>query len=349
MTRTWTIDSPARHDVGGPDEPVTDVTATLVSGRIDVVSRADSDTLHCEVHDVAGLPITASFESGRFRLDGHKDGQGQLFGAVKDLVMGSGRRSARVTLSVPPGVGVTLNTVGADVLVAGVGGDVSITTVSGRVRLGEVGGRVDVKTVSGQVEAQAPTGELRARTVSGDITVEDGRPRAVKVATVSGAILLDLRGRSTLVTVNAGTSDVTLRLPRGCGYDVTATSGSGHVVVDGHTLSGGAAGEKGGHRSEGDRAIAVKARTASGNIVVLRADGAAPSDVQDVRPSERAGRAFDVPLGRAGLTTDPLEPTADPEITRPAPPFGRFDPGPAGGGDAAGHPGDDDTTLREGP
>lgn len=292
MTRSWTIDSPAHHEFGGPDDPVTHVSATLVSGRVDVVTHGGVGTAHCEVHDLDGPPVSATYESGRFRLDGHKDGQGQLFGAVKELVLGSGRRSARVTLTVPAGTRVTLNTVGADVLVAGVRGDVTVNTVSGRVRLSDVDGVVDVKTVSGEVEAHAPTGQLRVKTVSGGITVDEGRPRTVKVATVSGTTALDLRGGSSLVTINAGASDVTLRLPRGCGYDVTATSGSGHVVVDGHTLSGGSSGEKGGHRSEGDRSFAVKARTASGDIVVLRADAPDTSgaSIQDVTPSQRRDR-----------------------------------------------------------
>lgn len=290
MDQTWSIDSPTSREVGGPQEPVTHVTVTVVGGRVDVVGRPEPGPVHLEVHDVAGPPLTGTLSAGRFRLDGHKDSQGQVFGVLKDLVLGGRAPTARITLTVPRGTRVSVTSAGADVLVAGVAADVSVTTVSGLVRLLEVDGRADVKTVSGEIESHSPNGELRAKTVSGDITVGGGNPRAVRISSMSGATVIDLHHSPALITTNSVSGDVTVRLPHGRGYDVTASSSSGHVVVDGQTLSSGPNAEKGGHRSEGDRGIAVKSRTMSGNVVVLRGEDLAQtrSSLQDVRPSDRA-------------------------------------------------------------
>lgn len=317
VDRTWEIDEPKASEIGGVGEPLKAVAVTLVSGRLDIVSHGGQGSARYEVHEVAGRPLAASFAGGTLRLEQHKDPRGQLLETLKGFLGGNRHVTARITLTVPTGTRVQVNTVSADVLVGGVGGDVTVNTVSGALSLTRLSGRIDAKTVSSNVDAGQLSGELKSKTVSGRLTVDDSTLRSAKIATVSGAVLLDLRGGSSLVTVNGVSSDVTVRIPAGAGYDVSATSTSGHVVVDGQTLSGGTSGEKGGHRSEGDRHFAMKARTVSGNIVVLRGEptstgtvfgsdaGYLEGDVQDVRPSQRA----------SGGATPQDEPPAD----RPGP------------------------------
>lgn len=300
MDQTWQIDQPQAIEVGGLGDPVQHVSVVLVSGRIDVVAHGDRVGVRCDVREVSGRPLTASFAAGMLRLEHHKESGGQLLDIVKGFLAGGRNASTRVTLTVPTGTRVTINTVGADVLVGGLDGDVAINTVSGAISLSRLGGRVDVKTVSSSIDASGLRGELKSKSVSGRLTVDESALRSAKLGTVSGPILLDLVGDSGLVTATGVSGDLTVRIPRHSGYDVSAGSQTGHVVVDGQTLSGGSEGDKGGHRAEGDRAFAMKLRSVSGNVVVLRdGDGGQASaspfgggvdigDVQDVRPGERA-------------------------------------------------------------
>ncbi len=306
MEQTWQIDRAQTLDVGGPGEPVGTLAVVLVSGRIDIVAHADASAVRADVHEVQGRPLSASYAGGVLRLEHHKEQGGAFLDMVKGFLANSRTSSARLTVTVPVGTRVSVTTVGADVLVGGLDGEVSINTVSGAVSLSRLGGRVDVKTVSSAVDASGLRGELKSKSVSGRVTVDASALRSAKLATVSGPILLDLIGSAGLVTANGVSGDITVRIPRTVGYDVTAASQSGHVVVDGQTLSGGADADKGGHRSDGDRAFAMKLRCVSGNVVVLR-DGdeldrvggsgagflreAGSDDVQDTRPG--AGGAGD--------------------------------------------------------
>lgn len=304
MGRTWQIDRPAVEEVGGAGEPVRAVHVVLLGGRVDVVAHAGRGSVRLDVQEVLGRPLGVSLSDGTLRVEQHKEPGLPFLEMVKGF-FAAGASSTRLTLTVPAGAKVSVTTVSADALVGGVTGDVTVNTVSGAVSLSRLTGRVDVRTVSSPVDAACLGGELRSKSVSGRLTVDESALRSAKLATVSGPLILDLVGSTGLVTANAVSGDVTIRIPDGAGYDVTAASQSGHVVVDGHTLSGGAEAEKGGHRFEGDRTFAIKARTVSGNVVVLRggsdrpdavpesADPAGPlprltgrgDDVQDTRPA----------------------------------------------------------------
>lgn len=303
MNGTWHLDRPQTQEYGGPGEPVESVNVVLVSGRLDIVAHAGRSSVRCDVAEVLGRPLTVSSTDGALRIEHHKEaGGGQLLEMVKGFLANSRNATARITLTVPVGTRVSVNTVGADVLVGGVDGDAQVNTVSGAVSLSRLGGRVDVKTVSSAIEASGLRGELKSKSVSGRLTVDASALRSAKLGTVSGPILLDLVGGSGLVTATGVSGDITVRLPQGAGYDVTAGSQTGHVVVDGHTLSGGSGSDKGGHRADGDRSFAMKLRSVSGNVVVLR-DGAggqqaaspflagdSAGDVQDVLPGDSGGQ-----------------------------------------------------------
>lgn len=314
MNGTWQIDRPQTQEYGATSGPVHTVTVGLVSGRLDVVAQPGRASVRCDVQDVQGRPLSVSSTGGALRIEHHKDSNGQLFDMVKSFLATGRSSKVRLTLTVPAGTKVSVNTVAADVLVGGVDGEVSINTVSGSVSLSRLGGRVDVKTVSGAVDASGLRGELKSKSVSGRVTVDGSALRSAKLGTVSGPVLLDLAGNAGLITASGMSGDITVRIPAGSGYDVTAGSQSGHVVVDGETLSGGSGSDKGGHRAEGDRAFAMKLRSVSGNVVVL-CDGderdeqaASPfvvagegsGDVQDVRPAHPADDLW--PESAAGNT-----------------------------------------------
>lgn len=283
---------------------ISSITINVVSGSVDVMAAPHQHAVALDLREITGPPLTATLQKGALRLEQVKDGDGQVWGVVKSFLggdAGSNRPRARLTLTVPEDTTVTVRAVNADVLVGGVHGAVTARTVSGGVTIERTTGKVDTTTVTGDVECASPAGELSVKTVSGAVTVQDALLRQARLNTVSGRTILDLRHGPTLVTANSVSGEVSVRIPKGSGYDATVTSASGNVVVDGEPLMEN--GKRGGHRHQGDRGIAIKGRTATGDLVVLRRQdaGAAapagpvigeptygpPSDVQDDLPGDR--------------------------------------------------------------
>lgn len=306
------IDHPHQQSFGGADQPVDSVSVIVPAGSIDVVTHSDPHWAHLDVHEVAGAPISVTFEGGALKVEQFKDADGQVWGALKGFLGGTfgaafGASAAnllgRITLTVPSSAKVSVKTVTADILVGGVEGGVGVHTVSGTITLDRLAGNADVNTVSGDAEAASCTGELKVKTVAGRVTVQDSALRSCKLNSVSGSAAIDLSTGPSLVTANAVSGDLTIRMPAHTGYDATVASTSGHVVVDGHSLRSDD-GKRGGRSHEGDRSVAIKARTVSGNVVVLRTGddeptGAGPvvgephpgmQDVQDTPPSPQDSR-----------------------------------------------------------
>ena len=87
---------------------------------------------------------------------------------------------------------------------------------------------------------------------------------------------LDLTDGGAQIQSNSVSGDVTVRIPQGGGYDVSAHTASGHVVIDGQSMNANTPHQHGGRLSDGDKALVIKANSVSGDVVVLRT-----TDVQD--------------------------------------------------------------------
>lgn len=271
---SWTTTSNTTRTID--DGQARSVTVNIVGGRINVVAGTPGSTaVELQISDVRGQAVSVGDDGGALRIEQYKAPGGDLVQSVKAWFTTRAPITSNITLTVPPATQVLVRTLSAPVVVSGLTGRVGINTATGPVTLSSLPGTVDVKTASGDVTASGFTGELKAKTVSGRLTVIDSTPKSVRGNSVTGATMLDLRS-GTLVTANSVSGDITLRAPSGQGYDITAQSASGHVVADGMTLTGGEDGSRGGHRHEGDRSLAVKARSVSGNIVLVRGDSAGP-------------------------------------------------------------------------
>lgn len=269
---TEQIESTARGVVRDFDRPRS-VTVTIVGGSVDVVAAPLTQRAALEVHELAGPPLTVTWDGTGLKIEQVRGEDGQIWSAVKTMFAGGpgAAARARLTLSIPDDTSVSVRTVGADVLVGGSHGAVSVYTATGSVALDRPTGRVSVNTVNGSVDAVSPAGELAVKTVTGGITVQDAVLRSTRLTTVSGRTVLDLRHGPSLVTANSVSGEVTVRLPAGGGYDATVASTSGHVVVAGEPLVD--EGSRGGHRYAGDRGVVIKGRTVTGDLVVLHRDG----------------------------------------------------------------------------
>lgn len=268
MAQQWDIagplDGPRVIDVGGEGETVSAATVALVAGRADVVTHDDSPTARLEVHAVEGPPLKVSWDGTTLKVS-HRDDDG-LLGKLRGL---RGKRSARISLSVPSAAAVTLTTVSADGLVNGTRNDVTAATVSGELTLDDIEGNVSADTVSGGIECHAITGDLKGNSVSGSLTVQASRLRTVTLNTVSGDITIDLAEGTSHISSNSVSGDVTVRVPPGGGYDINARTASGQVVIDGQRLVP----RRRGAAVEGDRSLVMEANAVSGNVVLLRATG----------------------------------------------------------------------------
>jgi Putative adhesin len=286
MAQEWQIDGPKVLDIGGERETVGKLKLGLVAGRVDIVTHNDSPTARIEVHEVKGQPLLVTWDGWTLRVSHVKDKEGNIWESVKAFSQDKGRRSARVSISVPATTDINASTVSAEALINGARASVNATTVSGPLTLDDIVGDVSANTVSGEIECHALVGDFKGNSISGALTVQASRLSQIRLNTVSGDITLDLTDGRASIQSNSVSGDVTVRVPVGGGYDVAAHTASGHVVIDGQSMNGSSPYQRGGQLSNGDKALVIKAISVSGNVVVLRA----AANIQDtVRDTENAG------------------------------------------------------------
>ena len=104
----------------------------------------------------------------------------------------SRREGGDLTIEVPHGATISIDTQSADVEASDLSGAKSFKSASGEISLARLAGAVEVETVSGEIEVdgQAPL-DLAARSVSGDVRVRVPTIRRLELATTSGDIRLD--------------------------------------------------------------------------------------------------------------------------------------------------------------
>lgn len=209
---------------------------------------------------VGPISGTGTFKIGPFTLGG--DGSGR------------NRYEAAVVLTVPPDTPVTVRTVSGEVVLAGLRAGASITTVSGRITATDVAGDLSVRSVSGAIEAEAVDGPVSANVVSGEVTITGRVPRLTGHS-VSGEFTFDL---DTVPEVSLSTvsGDVLLRLPSDASLHLDLTTMSGTLdtafVVDGRRERRRLSGDVG--EAHGGSVPSVSVRTMSGDVAVLRKEGA---------------------------------------------------------------------------
>lgn len=335
--QSWTTTSNTTRSIDD-GRARTNLTINIIGGRVNVVAGAPGSTaVQLDVSDVRGQAISVSDDGSAVRIEQYKAPGGDVVQSVKAWFTTRTPMTSNVTVTVPPATQILVRTLSAPVVVSGLTGTVAVNTATGPVTLSSLSGTIDVKTGSGDITADSITGDVKAKTVAGRLTVIDSTPKSLRGNSVTGATMLDLRGRA-LVTANSVSGDITLRAPAGQGYDITAQSASGHVVADGTTLTGGEDGARGGHRHEGDRSLAVKARSASGNIVLVRGDATGPVlDGTGTAPATTGPEVQDVLTGEV-----PAEGVQD---STPAPGQATHRPGQVPGG----FDGDTPTSDNPGP
>ncbi len=136
--------------------------------------------------DRAEVEVTGTLGRGTERLE-FSGGPGRTL--VKVVLPKHARDidGSDLTVKVPAGSRLEVETVSADITAEQVAGVLDLETVSGSVRAGGKPTEVKVSSVSGEVEVSAVDGPVRAQSVSGRVTLLGAR-KGVEVTSVSGPI-----------------------------------------------------------------------------------------------------------------------------------------------------------------
>lgn len=265
-------------------------------------TREVSGSVHVRIENVAGsvevrpgsanrVEITGTLgegakplriEGGRDRLDIEVEAEGSGWG-------GSRMDDTDLIVRVPTGARVEIDTVSADVDVAGVGGShADIETVSGkivykadaqRVSLKSVSGSIDgqgagsdwtVGTVSGRIALPKANGEVGVESVSGAIEVDFGQAERLRAETVSGKIVA--RGAllpSGAINMQSVSGSIELALQGTVDARINASTFSGPIDSDFGTVeSSGFGGGKSLNASVGGGSGDIRLESFSGRVTI---------------------------------------------------------------------------------
>lgn len=201
-----------------------------------------------------------------------------------------------ITVELPAGSSIQVDTSSADVELTGTVGEVQVTTASGDVELDEATGSVRVQTASGEVEVDLAQAGVSITTASGDIRLDEAGGHTT-VETASGDVGIDrvagdlqVRAASGDIRVddvagnlsaNSASGDLTIgQLHRGTAEVQTASGDVTIGVTDGvpiwldlHSLSGDVdtAQQADAGPGESDERLELRVNTVSGDITVRRA------------------------------------------------------------------------------
>jgi DUF4097 and DUF4098 domain-containing protein YvlB len=180
-----------------------------------------------------GTRVETSTEAGRFVVRVRYPQRKTLHASLSQLFKGEfdlPRVEIRLSLEVPPGLPVDLETTSGDLETSGLAGAQSLQTTSGDIEVNAAAAFLSITTTSGNVMASG-SGRAQVRSVSGDVTVDVARG-PLDIRTTSGDI--NLSGVTDSLGLSSVSGDIQVdRAPRGLNAGTT----SGSIVVAG--LAGG--------------------------------------------------------------------------------------------------------------
>ncbi|HEV3213414.1 MAG TPA: DUF4097 family beta strand repeat-containing protein [Acidimicrobiales bacterium] len=270
---TTTVDLAPRGQDGEAIEAETVVTCTEANG-VSVVSvilpgqrsfvkrRSSLDVL---VTAPEGVDVVVSTAGSERSIMSFARGAGQIrlrgtMGDV-DIALPSADVSAQ---SVSGSLGV--KTASGDLEVDAVDGPVKVRSVSGDVSIDTLNDDASITLVSGDVSITTAKDHVDLTSVSGDVTITDAHAGA-SVKSTSGDVTVR-RAWSGSVRVATVSGDVVVGIPPGRGVSVDARSMSGDLSSE-IDLDG----DRGGDAGDGT-VVRVTAHSVSGDVEILRAAAA---------------------------------------------------------------------------
>lgn len=280
--------------VAGPalaGQPINERRDAAADGRVTIDNVSGSVTVIG--WDTNAIEVTGTLGDGtkefRFDVDGKR--------ATIQVILPKRSRNIEetdLTVRVPKGSDLAIETVSAWIDVEGVEGEVDAAAVSGDVRVTgkprsahvkSVSGDafvnatttdMHVETVSGEIEAEGFTGEAEFATVSGDIIVRSPRVDAATITSVSGDVSFEAEaigdGRFEF---ESHSGSIELTLPKDLSAELDLSTFSGDIEHGDFGSSSSRVKRFGpaeeAHFTVGDGAARMKVSTFSGDIDLIRA------------------------------------------------------------------------------
>ena len=228
-------------------QPVNETIPVGPGAEISVENLAGSLTF--EGWGSAMLEVTGTLGDGVERLDIDIDEDGEIYLEVEfdEDFHGKQTQSTDLTIRLPAGSPLSVETVSASISVSGMSGGLDLETVSGAIQVSgvpasldieNVSGSVDVETapsesdvesVSGHIEIGSVMGDIDAANVSGDIVISGGTLGEASMETVSGNITcLAAPGPAGDVDMETMSGVISLLVDAGAvaSYDLSTFSGT---------------------------------------------------------------------------------------------------------------------------
>jgi DUF4097 and DUF4098 domain-containing protein YvlB len=239
--------SPWEFPVPGPIEAAVRVPFGSVTVRAEPTQTA---TVRISTGDprgeAAAAEVKVQYESEQLRIVAPEPSR--LFRSAPSI---------DVSVTLPPGSKVTVNTASADVHSGGELAELTVNTASGNINADLIAGHADVTTASGAVRLDRP-GRARVRTVSGGIRINDV-DGDVDSQTVSGDVAIGTV-KTGQITITTTSGDITVVVARNTGVQLDVSSLSGRTQSE-LTPAGPA----------GEADVTVIARSIKGHVRVNRA------------------------------------------------------------------------------
>lgn len=149
---------------------------------------------------------------------------------LKSRSSGGDSDGTRITVRVPRGSEVEMDTVSADQNVQNLDGDVHLESVSGQITAGGLRGDAALGTVSGDITLGSATGEVRLESVSGDIKADVDATR-LDVEAVSGSVVVNNTGVLKRLEGSTVSGDLEVRTGLAADGEVNMESVSGDLTL----------------------------------------------------------------------------------------------------------------------
>ncbi len=205
--------------------------------------------IHVETWDKAELHIGGELGEDVEKLEISGDERKLNVEVILPRRSGNNREGwARLTLKVPAGVRLTVDTVSADIELTDAAGPIELASVSGDIvasgemkeaELKSVSGDLDLalscerlwaQSVSGGIEASKLGGEVEVETVSGEIRLDCQNLERLTLDSVSGdASITGKLDKAPRLRLSNHSGDLSLRLPKGIDAEFAIATHSGDI------------------------------------------------------------------------------------------------------------------------
>lgn len=166
------------------------------------------------IHNNSGEVVVETWDKPTvwFRVE-HEDGCSGVDSRVEDGMVridvlvkkerGGDDTEARVTVKLPVGCDVSVESLSADVHASRPQGSLDVETASGDIKAEFTGQRLKLKSISGDVYVKATAEQAEVQTASGEVT-GNVNARSLRVDTVSGDVRIEGEQERTAISTTSG-------------------------------------------------------------------------------------------------------------------------------------------------